>query len=92
MTAARRNAIADHSGFTERQAREREHVEIAALAKQLNAAGSVRRSQKKTGTLPAGSAPVNESSLVGSNCYAASTLEENGPVVLIQGYDPSAAP
>ena len=49
-------------------------AKIAALAKPLNATGSVRRSQKKTGTLPAGSVPVNESSLVGANCYAASTL------------------
>ena len=55
-------------------------VEIAALAKPLNAAGAVRRSQKKTGTLPAGSVPVNESSLVGANCYAASPFD--GPVLI----------
>ena len=66
-------------------------VEIAALAKPLNAAGAVRRSQKKTGTLPAGSVPVNESSLVGANCYAASPFD--GPVLIgLPDYlDPRAA-
>ena len=43
-----------------------------------------RAQQKKTGTLPAGSVPVNESSLVGANCYAASPFD--GPVLRANWY------